>query len=553
MNYESLGNHALARLHRTTAQALHIQDQLLLTLMHDNQHTVFGSRYGFSAVHSMHAYQDAVPLTNYDDYVPYLQAMMAGQHGQLTRLDPVYYSLTSGSTGTPKYVPVSTAAMRVHYLFIYGGIYGMLRRRYPDLPSETLFGKIFQVSEFVRTHLDSGAMCGIRSSALYLWLDQNGGFDASDYCVPKEVLFPDRVEDLTYVKARFALAAPDLCGMHSVFTHRVIGMLEYIRRNWDLLLHDMANGTVDASIPLREAWRHRLCDWLPPDPSRAQALRALRIDSDPQAMICKIWPQMKYIIAIGGQRFPQYTALLGTYAPDIPVHHFIYGASEGFLSIADGFDHPDAYILLPEAGLFEFLPLDAAPGSRPLTMGEVQVGQRYELIFTNRSGLYRYRMKDVLEIVGFRGQAPVIRFCYRINQVLNVADEKTNAEQLAQAMELFEQEASVPLAGYCVQEDYSVLPGRYLFYLECPSVDHADSLIDTCMYRASMSYQSCRVSCDISLPSVRFLPPGSFARYEQSIASSGRDTGQYKPVRILDTPEKQAFFARESHSLRRCT
>lgn len=33
-----------------------------------------------------------------------------------------------------------------------------------------------------------------------------GPFDASDYCVPKEVLFPEKVEDLTYVKVRFSLA-----------------------------------------------------------------------------------------------------------------------------------------------------------------------------------------------------------------------------------------------------------------------------------------------------------------------------------------------------------
>lgn len=553
MNYESLGNHALARLQRTTAQALHIQDQLLLTLMHGNRNTAFGTRYGFSDVHSLRAYQDAVPITSYDDYIPYLEKMMAGQHGQLTRLDPVYYSLTSGSTGASKYVPVSEAAMRLHYLYIYGGIYGMLRAHYPALPSDMLFGKIFQVSEFVKTYLESGAMCGIRSSSLYQWLDRDGGFDASNYCVPKEVLFPSRIEDLTYVKARFALAESNICGIHSIFTHRVIGILEYIRRNWELLLHDMAYGTVDDSIPLHEGWKQKLRGWLPPDPARAQALRALRLDADAQAMVCKIWPQIKYIVAIGGQRFPQYSELLETYAPGVPVHHFIYGASEGFLSIADGFNHPDAYILLPEAGLFEFIPPSGTSNTRPLTIGEVQVGQRYELIFTNRSGLYRYRMKDILEIIGFHGQSPIIRFCYRINQVLNVADEKTNAEQLAQAMQQLTQAIPYPLAGYCAQEDYSVLPGRYLFYLECPPFDQAASQIDACLCRASLSYQNCRTSHDISLPIVRFLPTGSFARYEQSLTASKRDIGQYKPIHILDSPQKQAFFARESDSMQRCT
>ena len=93
-------------------------------------------------------------------------------------------------------------------------------------------------------------MCGVRSASLYQWLDREGGFDASDYCVPKEVLFPERVEDLTYMKVRFALAERGLTAIHSVFLHRAVGVLDYIREHWDLLLRDMAAGTVDDRIPL---------------------------------------------------------------------------------------------------------------------------------------------------------------------------------------------------------------------------------------------------------------------------------------------------------------
>lgn len=544
--YESLGRHALACLRRTTAQAYRVQAQQLAHLMQENQDTVFGTQHHFAEVRTMRDYQDAVPCTDYDDYASAVQCMLNGQSNLLTRHDPIYYSISSGSTGTPKYVPVSRTDMRLHYLYVYGGIYGMLREYYPTLPSDALFGKIFQVSEFAKTHLDNGVLCGIRSASLYQWLDRRGTFDAQDYCVPKEVLFPAKLEDLTYVKVRFALAERNLCAIHGVFSHRVVSILAYIRRNWDLLLRDMQYGTVDDRVALSQAWKEKVCRWLPPDPERAAALRALHVDRDPQDMVRKLWPKIKYIIAIGGQRFPRYTALLQAYAPDVPIHHFIYGASEGFLSIADGVNRPDAYILLPEAGLFEFIPLDSAPDVRPLTMEQVQVGRQYELIFTNHSGLYRYRMRDVLEVVGFSGQSPIVRFCYRRNQVLNLADEKTNDAQLAQAMQLLTQQASVSLTGYCVQADDTILPGRYRFYLECPPFDQAAALVDACLCRASLSYQGCRNMHDIAAPIVRFVPAGCFARYERHIAASGRDLGQYKPVCVLDTPEKQAFFAREA-------
>ena len=76
--------------------------------------------------------------------------------------------------------------------------------------------------------------------------------------MPKEVLFPDRVEDLTYAKLRFALAERGLTAIHGVFLHRVVGVLDYARENWELLLHDMEHGTVDAASGLSGPWRRKL-------------------------------------------------------------------------------------------------------------------------------------------------------------------------------------------------------------------------------------------------------------------------------------------------------
>ena len=230
-----------------------------------------------------------------------------------------------------------------------------------------------------------------------------------------------------------------------------------------------------------------------------------------------------------------------TYAKTVPIHHFIYGASEGFLSIAAGVGVPDAYILLPEAGFFEFLPVPHVAG-HPLTMEEVIPGNRYELIFTNHSGLYRYRMQDVLEVVGFYGQSPIVRFCYRINQALNVADEKLNTEQLREALRLFQQRTGHE-AACCAQEDYTVRPGRYLIYMEHIPLKDAEAVMDQCLCEASLGYQGCRSMGDIGPVRVRFLPPGSFQRYEQHLAHQGRTMAQYKPIQILNSEESQRFFA----------
>lgn len=548
-DYAALGRASLERLHAATGRARQLQLEELEHILGCNAASAYGRRYGFSDIRSVEDYQRRVPLSCHEDYEPYVERLLAGERAQLTCAEPVYYAITSGSTGVPKYVPVTAEDMLVHYNGIYAGVFGMVREYYAQEPPEALFGKIFQVGEFARTRLPGGQMCGVRSASLYQWLDRDGGFDASDYCVPKEVLFPDRVEDLTYAKLRFALAKRGLTAIHGVFLHRVVGVLDYARENWELLLHDMENGTVDAASGLSGPWRRKLEGWLGPDPARAAQLRALRPDAEPEDMVRRLWPGMRYIVGVGGENFPVYTRAMEQYAPDVPIHHFIYGASEGFISIAAGLGVPDAYILLPYAGFFEFLPVDAPECSRPLTVGELEPGRKYELVITNHSGLYRYRMQDVLEVSGFYGQSPILRFCYRINQVLNVADEKLNTEQLREALDMFRRRTGRRSAAFCAQEDFSVRPGLYLVYVEAPPLENAAQIMDECLGRASFGYQSCRSMGDIGPARVRFLPPGSFQRYERLLAANGRTMTQYKPVQILDSEDKRRFFAAEADSL----
>ena len=95
----------------------------------------------------------------------------------------------------------------------------------------------------------------------------------------------------------------------------------------------------------------------------------------------------------------------------------------GFFGVAEKMDQTNRYILFPEAGFFEFLPLNEGQmeEKRPLFMWEVGIGERYELVFTNHSGLYRYCMQDVIEVVGWYGQAPIVQLCYSKNQVIILA------------------------------------------------------------------------------------------------------------------------------------
>ena len=55
------------------------------------------------------------------------------------------------------------------------------------------------------------------------------------------------------------------------------------------------------------------------------------------------------------------------------------------------------------------------------TQWEVEVGKQYEPILTTRNGLWRYRLGDILTIIGFdpRSQAPIFKWAGRRSSVYN--------------------------------------------------------------------------------------------------------------------------------------
>ena len=50
---------------------------------------------------------------------------------------------------------------------------------------------------------------------------------------------------------------------------------------------------------------------------------------------------------------------------------------------------------------------------KTLLLDEVEKGKNYELVMTTRTGLYRYRNGDVIEVSGFHENCPVFKMKYR--------------------------------------------------------------------------------------------------------------------------------------------
>lgn len=366
------------------------------------------------------------------------------------------------------------------------------------------------------------------SSAVFERAREQGVFDYDKYTSPEEILFPSCHMDMNYLKLRFALACGEVTSTQGVYIHQILNIMSYLEQNWEPLVNDIEKGTIRDGIALPEDIRAKLERRITPMPERAAQLRKEFEAGFDKPIAPRIWKKLCFVMAISGSVFEPYMKKLRRYIGDTPYHYFIYAASEGFFGTAYEINS-DTYILAPRAGFYEFLPLDDEEETegimKAVDASQVKQGEKYELVYTGFSGLYRYRMGDVLEVIGFHKKAPLVKFRYRRKQCVNVAGEKMDIQSIVQAVEIFAEQYHIHVQEFSVYQDMDCMPGRYVFFIETPSkveagdYDKASEMLDRLLCRQSMDYEDCR-----------------------DLGEIGAETGQYKPIRLLDTQARYSFF-----------
>lgn len=549
MDLKRAEGESLTRWDALCADAFFAQERFLRELLRRNAQTEYGRRFHFSELRSVEEYQRAVPVTEYGDYEELIERQIKGEENLLSSDPAVFYCISAGSTSRPKYVPVTLRDVELHKTYQMDVVMDTIRKELEGIPEKELFGKIFETGDFFRTFMPDGTMNGVRSGVLHRYLEAEGAMDYSRYTAPKEVLFPEKPENMLYVKLRFALSCRAVTAIHGVLVHGVVRLFRYLAEHWDAFLTDIETGSVSECFHVSARWRAYLESRLAPDPDRAAELRAISIHNADGPPVRLIWPKVKYIRFAGGSIFQSYMDEAQRFIGDLPVHHYAYAASESTLGAAYGMNRDDAYyVLIPDACFFEFIPEGEAEGT-PLTFREIGAGEKYELIITTLSGLYRYAIGDVVEVTGFYGEAPVLRVSHRKNQVLNIAGEKMNVPQLESAMREFEALTGRVLEGYCVDADFERATPFYRVYLEAGAgelPDEAARLLDRCFTDNCFGYKSAREMDEIGAAKIAVLEKGSFLAYEGFLADQGYRMEQNKPLRILRTEDQKIFFRKRA-------
>ncbi|MBE5846701.1 MAG: GH3 auxin-responsive promoter family protein [Lachnospiraceae bacterium] len=524
---------------------------LLMKLLSDNKDTEYGRKYGFADIHSIEEYRKKVPVVIYDDLAPYLERMMDGEKDILTAYSYNHFNETSGTVGVPKVVPMTDeqAGIFAKYNNLYA--YGIMGKY---LDPSWMEGRAFCTSSGNCRTLKSGLTVGEASAKMADHI--KGGAAALDqmirtlYTSPLEALNPAPGVDTKYVHTRFALMDGELRGIVTGFYSVIVLFLRYISDNYELLIDDIEKGTISADVNMPDEVRESLLSKIEPMPERAAFLREVFKNGADFPWVRKVWPKFSYLMGAGGDGFEIYDKMIKEHFTGGGVKNIYSGitASEGLWSVPAGVDDFDS-ILVPSAAFLEFLPVEAGDDfSKCVTMDQLEEGKIYELIVTNLSGFWRYRMSDAVKVTGFYNKTPKVQFMYRVNRTINLAEEKTTEKALQIAVEKTCKEMGIDLADFSVYPNTDVTPNRYDFLIEPVfEVSHFDmKALQECMFKnlceANPVYRDCYDDHWLDMPEVFFLQPQTSLLYRDMMVFRGASLNQLKPVRVIMNERQRKFF-----------
>ncbi|NCJ05805.1 GH3 auxin-responsive promoter [Synechococcales cyanobacterium C] len=529
--YSRIAKH---RLIRQTRQVEAAQARFLLTLLRHHQGTEVGQRFHLEEICSVEQFRDRIPILPYSFYEPYAQRIARGETNVLCP-DPVrYMSWTSGSTGKQKIVPVTQrfqASLAKSNVASMGFLLSALQSYAPHVSDGQPFGQLLSANSVqVQGYTEAGIPFGPVTVGS---LRMGKQFYSQVIAHPYQTLTLGDSLARHYVGLLFALRTPHLRGMAANFPMLILRICDYLATYSESLIADLAQGTLASWLQIEpglRAWLERRCR---PFPQRAAQLQAI-VKAEGRLTPKTAWPDFSYVLTARGGTSDFYFQNFPEFFGDAPIFGGVYGAAEATFGVyADV--NADGSILALESGFYEFVPSDQWAVEQPRTLmpSEVQVGQRYRILVTSYSGFYRYDIGDVVEVVGFYEQAPLIVFRHRQGGFISSTTEKTTEFHVTQVMQQLQAAFQLRLDDFCVTLSADVIPAAYLVNIELGAghtlANPEDFLakFDHLLSEVNHPYGAARRD-QIPSPRLRLLAPGSFTTVRQRQVAKGMSDSQLK-------------------------
>jgi hypothetical protein len=515
---------AANRFDDATWQPLAAQQARLLEIVQRNRDTAYGKAHDFARVRSIADFQAAVPPNTYESLSPYIERMLEGESNVLTADRPLMFATTSGTTGRAKYIPVTPS-----YLQEYShGIHVHTYRLFTDLPDVLEGRALVSSSSDVEGHTPGGTPYGAISG--YLTRTQPS-FIRHFYVLPYEICKIKQVDAKYYLTLRHALPA-DVRLIATPNPSSLLLLADKMTAYADELIYDLQHGTLNPAFVPDDA-PPRLGARLTADPQRAAELAAI-LRRTGRLVPKDVWPNLRAISCWKGGTMPLYLRRLPDLFGESPVRDLGYMASEG-RGATPLVNSGAGGVLNLTSHFFEFVPQEqyGDPNAEFLTCDQLESNREYYVYFTTSAGIYRYDICDMLRVVDFYRNTPVVQFVRKGQGITSLTGEKLTESQVTAALLQVVDREPTGVQHFTACPEMADVP-YYALYVETADDVDREQLrrfgrgVDRALCMLNMEYEAKRESQRLGPPVVKRVAAGSYQALRQRRVAEGAPEAQVK-------------------------
>jgi hypothetical protein len=485
-----------------------VQTKQMRRIVEHAKNTTFGRRHGFADIRTWEQYAARVPAGDYDSHAPAFEAMRTGETGILVPEKIKYFGNSSGSStkGKSKFLPISERQVAFQRGSAADSLYRYLVWRGDD--------------------------------------DYTGGYTLGLF--PPTTMRKEGPVFITTNPSLQSIKMPAFSKLCQIPDPEIREIADY-----DLKLERIADQYLDYDVRAvagTTCWFSILFDKL----LAAAQRRGRKADR-----VADLWPNLRVLLGGGVSADPYLPVIRERMGTDDITLVDTYTATEGGIFACSDHSGEKGMLMIPDRGVFyEFVPVEDASDLGSLSSGGagqwprrvplwgVEIGKLYAIHVTTVSGLYSYRLGD---LVRFTSTDPYrVEFAGRVSGCLSTTQELTTHVEIQRAVEHALATVPATTVDYGCAADVGVhgtARSRYVLFAEfvdgqAPRDAQAFArAFDEGLCKENRVYREHRKDeVGIFEPELVVLPAGSVRRFMKDI---GNVSVQTKFPRILDDDRKQ--------------
>jgi len=509
------------------------QEHKLLEIIRRNEGTEFGRKHDFRGIRGIEDYQRHVPQGDYETLTPYIDRVTAGEANVLTADKVLMFATTSGTTGSTKYIPVTES-----YLHEYShGVHVHTYRMFAD------YGDIFDGKLLVPSSNDveGRTSAGLPYGAISGYITKKQpSLLKRFYALPYELAKVKHVEAKYYLTLRHAAPA-DIRLLIMPNPSSLLLLAEKLRAYADQLIDDIRHGTVNPDY-LPDGVPKVLAAGLEPNARRADELASL-LRQTGALVPGEVWPNLRLLSCWKGGTMPLYLRKLPDAYGDVPVRDLGYMASEG-RGATPLVNSGAGGVLNVSTHFFEFVREAERddPNKEFLTAEQLEPDEEYFIYFTTSAGLYRYDINDVVRVVDFYRNTPVIQFVRKGQGMTSITGEKLTESQVTGALVDVVQSNGFDVEHFTAAVEWGE-PPYYAFFAELGNgmtSERAREFVqrmDAAISSRNIEYEAKRESQRLGPPVLKRVAPGTYQALRQKRVAEGAPEAQVKIPQLSPSME----------------